>query len=643
MSALVTIHFSSPITSVTFAGKKVTSSPSSVTVSANASVSAITVTSGWSGTVYWDTSSSMPDPYVLANVSNGVASIVSNNLTYTGKNRDIYLSASGSTPSYSTNLIYFRTGTGVSSYTVTYANSSSTGNTASVTGRNSSTSIYVRASTNAQVTHINYESGYGGPLQFVEYTDSTFSTVKKYFDQGDLYVYSSGTRYVKLFATRNQIRCYYYANGGTFSGGSNLYTDSVDAGEYSYTSAPSNAVSRSGYELVGWATDSSATTAGWGTNDSIGPLSGNISVYAVWRKIRFTITFYANGGSWSSGSDPYTESVESGSYASTETPSGRVYRSGYRLLGWSTSSTATSATYSTNEAIGPLGASISLYAVWEENPYITLDAGEGRFGTDRYVYFHIDYGGHVYFSNYNPTRAGYTLIGWSATSGATSPTYGPTDYVGPLYGSSYKFYAVWQQSTATITLNGNGGKWDDATGIIQLTRNVGDVLNFGSYSSLTRAGYTLLGWSANSTATSATYGVNGTVDVGASDATYYAVWQKITIDLFYWNSASTDASLIAAGQPISNMTAARWNRFKAKIAELAEAEGGSYSYSTVASGNTFYATEFNSVRTAIMNRSGYGTLPAAQSSGDAVKAALFEGSGSLKTALNAAITHYNNS
>ena len=482
MSALVTIHFSSPITSVTFAGKKVTSSPSSVTVSANASISAITVTSGWSGTVYWDTSSSMPDPYVLANVSNGEASIVSNNLTYTGENRDIYLSVSGSAPSYSTNLIYFRTGTGVSSYTVSYANSSSTGNTASVTGRNSSTSIYVRASTNAQVTHIDYESGYGGPLQFVEYTDSTFSTVKKYFDQGDLYVYSSGTRYVKLFATRNQIRCYYYANGGTFSGGSNLYTDFVDVGEYSYTSAPSNAVSRSGYELVGWATDSSATTAGWGTNDSIGPLSGNISVYAVWQK-----------------------------------------------------------------------------------------------------------------------------------------------------------------STVTITLNGNGGKWDDATGIIQLTRNVGDVLNFGSYSSLTRAGYTLLGWSANSSATSATYGVDGTVDVGASDATYYAVWQKITIDLFYWSSASTDASLIAAGQPISNITASRWNRFKAKIAELAEAEGGSYSYSPVAPGDTFYATEFNSVRTAIMNRIGYGTLPAAQASGNAVKASLFEGSGSLKTALNAAITHYNNS
>ena len=566
MSALVTIHFSSPITSVTFAGRKVTSSPSSVTVSANASISAITVIKGWSGTVYWDTSSSMPDPYVLANVSNGKASIVSNNLTYTGKNRDIYLSASGSTPSYSTNLIYFRTGTGVSSYTVSYANSSSTGNTASVTGRNSSTSIYVRASTNAQVTHINYESGYGGPLQFVEYTDSTFSTVKKYFDQGDLYVYSGGTRYVKLFATRNQIRCYYYANGGTFSDGSNLYTDFVDAGEYSYTSAPSNAVSRSGYELVGWATDSSATTAGWGTNDSIGPLSGNISVYAVWRKSRFTITVNANGGIFQDTRESYVQAkADAGSLFYFTSYSGRVYREGYTLLGWSVSSTATSPGVATN---------------------------------------------------------GYITVGYSDAT----------------------YYAVWQKSTAVITFYGNGGLWGGNLQKRSVTFNVGDIVNFATYSAnLVRAGYTLLGWSTSSSATSAAWGPSGTVSVGSTNADYYAVWAKKNIELFYWNSATTDSTLIAKGQPVANLTATRWNRFKAKIAELAEAEGGSYSYSTVASGNTFYATEFNSVRTAIMNRSGYGTIPAPQASGNAVKASLFEGSGSLKTALNAAITHYNKS
>lgn len=295
--------------------------------------------------------------------------------------------------SYTSNPIYFRTGTGVSSYTMQYANSTSTGLTDSITGRNSSTTLYVRDSTNASLLRVSYEDGYGAPYYFVEYTSSSFSTVKKTFTEGDAYVYSSGTRYIKLFATK----------------------------QVTYVS----------------------------------------------------VKYYKNGGTWSSGSDPYTDTIESGSYSSTATPSGKVSRTNYRLLGWSTSSTATSATYGTNEAIGPLGTNLTLYAVWEELPYITLDAGDGRFGTDRYAYFHIEYGGYVYFSRYTPTRSGYKLLGWSATQGATSPTYGPNDTVGPLYGSSYKYYAVWQKSTATITLNGNGGTWDASTGIIQVTLEIG--------------------------------------------------------------------------------------------------------------------------------------------------------------------------
>lgn len=481
----------------------------------------------------------------------------------TSKTRNVTVYATGGSPSYSSNAIYFRTGTGVSSYTMQYANSTSTGNTDDITGRNSSTTLYVRDGTNAKLTHVSYESGYSTPIYFVEYTSSRFTTVKKTFTEGDPNVYSDRTRYIKLFATR----------------------------QITYV----------------------------------------------------TVSYYKNGGAWSSGSDPYTDTIESGAYSGTATPSGKVSRANYRLLGWSTSPSATTANYGTNEAIGPLGSNLALYAVWEELPYITLDAGEGRFGTERYAYFHIDYGGYVYFNRYAPTRDGYTLIGWSATQGAASPTYGPNDAVGPLYGSSYKYYAVWQKATAKITLNGNGGLWDASTGIITVTLDVGDTLAFSKYSSLTRAGYIHLGWSTSQAATTAAWGVNGSVTVGATDATYYAVWQKKSIDLFYWNNATWDAANIKAGQPISNLTATRWNNLLAKIQELAEAEGGSYSYSDVSSGSTIYATTFNAARTAISNRTGYGQLPAAQAKGNKVNAALFEGSGSLKSALNAAINHYNNS
>ena len=265
-----------------------------------------------------------------------------------------------------------------------------------------------------------------------------------------------------------------------------------------------------------------------------------------------------------------------------------------------------------------------------------------------------------------PKRTGYTFKGWGYTSNATQ-YYTDTMQITVTSTSSssptiYNLYAIWEETeyNAYVKLGaGISSAMVQVDGVSKVDIRDGAyhrvVVNLTSTITIAaiglKSGYGkpyIVKFYTSSTATTPTSTMSSSDDTVSYTYMPSRVYAEITatkgsIDLFYWSSASTDASLIAAGQPISNMTAARWNRFKAKIAELAAAEGGSYSYSTVAKGGTFYATEFNSVRTAIMNRSGYGTLPAAQSSGNAVEASLFEGSGSLKTALNAAITHYNNS
>ena len=265
-----------------------------------------------------------------------------------------------------------------------------------------------------------------------------------------------------------------------------------------------------------------------------------------------------------------------------------------------------------------------------------------------------------------PKRTGYTFKGWGYTSNATT-YYTDTIQITVTSTSSgsptiYNLYAIWEETEYNAYVKLGAGI---ASAIVQVDGvskvDIRDsayhlvVVKLASTITIASIGlksgygtpYTVKFY-ASATATTPSSSLSSSDFTVSYDYTTSRVYAEITatkesIDLFYWSNASTDASLIAAGKPISNMTAARWNRFKAKIAELAEAEGGSYGYSTVASGDTFYATEFNSVRTAIMNRSGYGTIPAAQAIGNAVKASLFEGRGSLKTALNAAITHYNNS
>lgn len=265
-----------------------------------------------------------------------------------------------------------------------------------------------------------------------------------------------------------------------------------------------------------------------------------------------------------------------------------------------------------------------------------------------------------------PSRPGYTFLGWGKTRGATtwytdtiSLTASSTSSGSPTY---IGLYAIWTDVVYTANIKLGSGITaanvlvnsaqrayitDQAYHAISISN--GDTLTINAIAKQTGYGlpYLLTYYASATTTTPIRTAEYNTASV---EFTWAAgnLWMvlsatKTSIDLFYWSSAAWDAANIKAGQPISNLSAARWNKLLAKIQELAEAEGGSYSYSGVSSDSTIYAATFNGARTAISNRAGYGTLPAAQSKGNNVKAALFEGSGSLKSALNAAINHYNNS
>lgn len=131
-----------------------------------------------------------------------------------------------------------------------------------------------------------------------------------------------------------------------------------------------------------------------------------------------------------------------------------------------------------------------------------------------------------------------------------------------------------------------------------------------------------------------------------SDPSIIGVYcSKATIDLFTWTGSDTgDTTAFAKGKSISSaLTATRWNAMLAKIKEVAEANGGSFAYSTVSRGDKILAATFNAARTGISNLSGHGTLPSSQRKGNNILATLFVGTTSLKSALNDAINAYNKS
>ncbi|MBP3330150.1 MAG: InlB B-repeat-containing protein [Clostridia bacterium] len=139
----------------------------------------------------------------------------------------------------------------------------------------------------------------------------------------------------------------YNANGGTVSPSSKT----VNAGEYVTLPTPtkkaaitynanggSNAPSAKTVSITcdGWSTSSTAATGTYDCGASYKP-SKSITLYAVWVKTSTTLS------------------------------SNEPTRSGYEFLGWSTSKTATSATYESGDKIS-LTKDTTLYAVWKEIP-----------------------------------------------------------------------------------------------------------------------------------------------------------------------------------------------------------------------------------------------------------------------------------
>ena len=106
--------------------------------------------------------------------------------------------------------------------------------------------------------------------------------------------------------------------------------------------------------------------------------AGNVAVSVKYTSNKYTITYNANGGSGAPGAQTYTYAPSGTTNLSSTKPS----RTGYTFLGWSTSSTATSASYSAGQAWGLSNASnYTLYAVWKINTYTVTFAGVNPIST----------------------------------------------------------------------------------------------------------------------------------------------------------------------------------------------------------------------------------------------------------------------
>ncbi len=124
-------------------------------------------------------------------------------------------------------------------------------------------------------------------------------------------------------------------------------------------------------------------------------------------------------------------------------------------------------------------------------------------------------------------RTGYSFVGWSKDSTATSSSYKDGGTVS--FSESTTLYAIWSSSECTITFNGNGGKTaggaETSTQVVERNKAVKLTPEI-----FTRENYVLLGWATDSATAEVNY-KTGDAFVTDESITLYAVWGDTTREL----------------------------------------------------------------------------------------------------------------
>ena len=299
-----------------------------------------------------------------------------------------------------------------------------------------------------------------------------------------------------------------------------------------------NAFARTGYAFLGWGGSPSSATASYSNQQVVSNLTatanGTVNLYAVWKANTYSVKFNANGGTGTMANESFTYDVAKALTANA------FSRTGYTYQGWATAA-AGSKVYSNGQTVSNLTATangtVNLYAVWTANPFtVTFNANGGTGAAMPSQGF--TYGTAQNLSNGSYTRTGYTFLGWSADSNATSATYANGASVSNLVTSgTLALYAVWRPNTYTIRFDPDGA--DGAMADMAATYDTATNLTANAF---TKDGFGFVGWTTGGAPSSATVSYTNrqqVVNLTANDGAVVKLTAKWT-DTWYVNAATGD-------------------------------------------------------------------------------------------------------
>ena len=263
-----------------------------------------------------------------------------------------------------------------------------------------------------------------------------------------------------------------------------------------------------GYTFKGWSTKQNGNVT-YNSGDEYRN-NEDVTLYAVWEIIKYTISYDANGGIGAPESQTKT-------YGTNLTLSSVVpEREGYNFKGWSTIPNG-GVDYNPGDEYTE-NADIVLYAIWEINKYsVEYNANGGLFDkVEQTKTYDID----LVLHTEKPTREGHKFHGWATTENGE-----PEYQSGAVYSKneSVTLYAVWEINKYNVKYTVDG-----ATAPESQVKVYGEPLTL-SEEVPAKEHYAFLGWSTIENG-EVVYNPGDKYTENA-DIVLYAVWKDLKGDV----------------------------------------------------------------------------------------------------------------
>lgn len=324
----------------------------------------------------------------------------------------------------------------------------------------------------------------------------------------------------------------YMANGGTGS-------VPVDPNWYA---ASQSATVLSGANLTGPA--SAPYFAGWATSptgpveyqqgDTTSILGGPTALWAVY-SAGFTVTYNANGGSWT---DVVTQTEAQPGPLNPGLP--LTPPAGDMFVDWNTAQDGSGTSYDAGQTY-PFNANLTLYAQYEPASVVSFNANGGTGIMNNQVWFQPA----PLNLNTFTSPPGSAFGTWNTEADGSGTSYANGATYPFVAGQGQLLYAQWvsnSDDTYTVTFAPNGGSGSMAP----QTASAATPLAANMY---TRGGYAFTGWNTAPNGSGTPY-ANGAVYAFTASTTLYAQWQIAErIVIFLPNGGSRGITTQAGSSP----------------------------------------------------------------------------------------------